>query len=260
MMWAARGPARYTSASATSAATPWCGSGCRLVTVALSKAALMSVAMFAGATALTLMPMGAELDRQTSGGVGDSRLGHPVRQHADAWRDTGARGHVHDRSTAMGSHVTRRGLGGQQHAEQIDRDHPLEVTKVVVEKAAQTARDPSDVADHIKAAEAFHGRSDQSLDLRRVRHIGLHELGALTELLDDLSACLTDVGDNHERSGRDESLRRDASDALSRTRDDRHHAVVLTPHATALPTFDPSIREPNFPDDSAVSHLTNTRE
>jgi len=204
--------------------------------------------------------MCAELDRQTSGGVGDSRLGHPVRQHADAWRDTGARGHVHDRSTAMGSHVTRRGLGGQQHAEKVDRDHPLEVAKVVVEKAAQTARDPSDVADHIKAAEAFHGRSDQSLDLRRVRHIGLHELGTLTELLDDLRACLTDVGDNHERSGRDESLRRDASDALSRTRDDRHHAVVLTPHATALPTFDPSIREPNFPDDSAVSHLTNTRE
>ena len=105
---------------------------------------------------------------------------------------------------------TRRGSAAGQHAEQIDRHDPLEVAKVVVEEAAEASRDAGDVAHHIKAAEAFHGRSDQSLDLRRVRHIGLHELGALTELLDDLCACLTDVGDNHERSGRDESLRRDA--------------------------------------------------
>ena len=173
---AARSLARYSTASATSTVCPWCGSGCRPVTVALSKAALMSVAMFAGAMQFARMPcspssMASDRVKWTTRGLRGA-----VRQHPDAGADAGARGDVDDRAPAVIDHVASGAPAADHHPEHVDLHHAPEVAEVVVEEPAEAAGHARVVAHDVQSAEARHGEVHERLHLRGVGDVGAPEV------------------------------------------------------------------------------------
>ena len=95
----------------------------------------------------------------------------------------------------------------EQHAEDVDVDHPVEVAEVVVQEAGHRAGDAGVVRHHVQPTEPLDGEVDQRLHLVGVGDVGLLERGGVAERGGQrLAGVGVDVGDDDPGALGDEAL------------------------------------------------------
>ena len=133
-------------------------------------------------------------------------------------------------------HLPRRRLPDVKHAGQVDRDDAVPSLGIDIQEIEPVA-DPGQFEHDIEPAEFAHDSGDSRIDRRTVAHVesrrGCPPAGATNPRSGSLGRRAVAVGAEHRRALACQRLGPGASDAASRSRNQRHFARD-PPHAALL--------------------------
>lgn len=173
------------------------------------------------------------------------------------------RRHVDDRATALLDHAPGHRLRHQEHALQIDAQHPVEVLFLQLQEVGGLDG-PGIVDEDIDTAERLDRGGNHGLDLRLVANIALNDARRATGVSDrplDIGGGIHGhVGNDHACALGGECLGTGTAYPLRRPGD--NNRLVLESHVCSFPVFQACRRadNPHSALDSGVTPSRTTRK